>query len=385
MRELSGLSHEEIASALGTSINGAKQAIFEARTALAEFAAGRSMACENVRELLFRCAIGECCAGDGSSAHLRECPACARFVAEFAGRTPPLRALWPPLLAATALLLRLGRAAPRAWRPALRPRARLGGRPDEQPRRGDCHGQRSPGGCSPERAGVGERRRPRPTAGRPVCVHCGTTGGADPRACACPVERPPRPPRRSEGRCAPRSGLGRRRCAHVQAFRQNVGRAPPSAAGGTRRTSPAGRPDEWKPRGDPRPWRRWHGPPQRPGRAHVASRQRASCKPGTWRRRRTGSRCSPDRVMVRAVPVRPLTPATQRPARIARLAAHRRRRNTEAPVRQRSVGMAIPRTAVTTPGLPPASGFPTKSAGSSPRAGRGLWGCSRAAGGVSVS
>ena len=111
MRELSGLSHEEIASALGTSINGAKQAIFEARTALAEFAAGRSMACEKVREAISvrdRRALR----GRRVSAHLRDCPACARFVAEFAGRTAPLRALWPPLLAATALLLRLGRAGP---------------------------------------------------------------------------------------------------------------------------------------------------------------------------------------------------------------------------------------------------------------------------------
>src|SRR5207302_9006351 len=37
MRELSGLSHEDIALALETSVGGAKQAIFEARRSLLEF------------------------------------------------------------------------------------------------------------------------------------------------------------------------------------------------------------------------------------------------------------------------------------------------------------------------------------------------------------
>src|SRR6266852_30283 len=49
MRELSGLSHEEIALALGTSPGAAKQAIFEARQSLLELAEGRAMACEEVR------------------------------------------------------------------------------------------------------------------------------------------------------------------------------------------------------------------------------------------------------------------------------------------------------------------------------------------------
>src|SRR5437588_10613269 len=46
LRELSGLSHQEIALALGTTVGGAKQAIFEARQALFEFAEGRAMSCE---------------------------------------------------------------------------------------------------------------------------------------------------------------------------------------------------------------------------------------------------------------------------------------------------------------------------------------------------
>ena len=52
MRELCGLSHEEIAVALGTSTTAAKQAIFEARTALSEFAEGRAATCEEIRSRL---------------------------------------------------------------------------------------------------------------------------------------------------------------------------------------------------------------------------------------------------------------------------------------------------------------------------------------------
>ncbi|MGH2881991.1 MAG: RNA polymerase sigma factor, partial [Solirubrobacteraceae bacterium] len=42
MRELSGLSHDEIALALQTSVGAAKQAIYEARRSLFEFAEGRA-------------------------------------------------------------------------------------------------------------------------------------------------------------------------------------------------------------------------------------------------------------------------------------------------------------------------------------------------------
>ncbi len=48
MRELSGLSHEDIAIALGISQGAAKQAIFEARRGLQECAEGRAMPCAEV-------------------------------------------------------------------------------------------------------------------------------------------------------------------------------------------------------------------------------------------------------------------------------------------------------------------------------------------------
>jgi RNA polymerase sigma factor (sigma-70 family) len=105
MRELSGLSHEEIAIALGTSVGTAKQAIFEARRALLEFAEGRSMVCEDVRRTMSD--------GDGRAlrarrvrAHLRDCAACAAFTAAIPGRREDLQALVPVLApAASAAVL----------------------------------------------------------------------------------------------------------------------------------------------------------------------------------------------------------------------------------------------------------------------------------------
>jgi RNA polymerase sigma factor (sigma-70 family) len=105
MRELSGLSHAEIALALGISVGAAKQAIFEARRALLDLAEGRAMTCEQVRRMISD--------GDGRvlrarrvRAHLRECDGCAAFAAAIPGRRADLQALAPPLapLAAAGIL-----------------------------------------------------------------------------------------------------------------------------------------------------------------------------------------------------------------------------------------------------------------------------------------
>jgi RNA polymerase sigma factor (sigma-70 family) len=108
MRELSGLSIEEIAAALSTSPGAAKQAVFEARCALQEFEQGRAMECEAVRR-----AISD---GDGRvlrarkiRAHVRACPGCRDFELMISKRTAELHALAPalPAVAATAMLARL--------------------------------------------------------------------------------------------------------------------------------------------------------------------------------------------------------------------------------------------------------------------------------------
>ncbi len=91
LRELNGLSHEEIAVALETTVGGAKQSIFEAREALSELAEGRAMSCEDVRR---RTSDGDrrVLRGRRVRAHLRDCAACERFAAAVPARRTELRA-----------------------------------------------------------------------------------------------------------------------------------------------------------------------------------------------------------------------------------------------------------------------------------------------------
>ena len=113
MRELSGLSFDEIATALGMSPAAARQAVYEARLGLRSAEDGRAMECETARELIS--------AGDGRSlralrmrAHLRGCAGCAGFRSAIAQRERDLHALCPPLtMVASAAVLQgmLGGAA----------------------------------------------------------------------------------------------------------------------------------------------------------------------------------------------------------------------------------------------------------------------------------
>ncbi len=108
MRELSGLSHEEIALALDVTVGAAKQTIFEARRSLMEFVEGRAMVCEDVRRMISD-ADGRSLRSRRMRAHLRDCSACAAFAAAIPERQVELRALAPPLpaLAAAGLFARV--------------------------------------------------------------------------------------------------------------------------------------------------------------------------------------------------------------------------------------------------------------------------------------
>jgi RNA polymerase sigma factor (sigma-70 family) len=104
MRELSGLSIEEIACALSTSPGATKQTLFEARSSLQAFEEGRAMECDLVRR-----AISD---GDGRvlrsrklRSHLRGCAECGEFRALIAQRSSELRALALPLPAAASTML----------------------------------------------------------------------------------------------------------------------------------------------------------------------------------------------------------------------------------------------------------------------------------------
>lgn len=113
LREMSGLPHEEIAVALGTTAAGAKQAIFEARQALVELADGRAMECEDVRRRISD-GDGRVLRGRRVRAHLRDCAACERFAAAIPARQADLRAFAPalPPAAAAAVLSHLSGAVP---------------------------------------------------------------------------------------------------------------------------------------------------------------------------------------------------------------------------------------------------------------------------------
>ena len=108
MRELSGLSMQEIAAALSTSPGAAKQAVFEGRCALQEIAEGRAMECEAVRRSISE-SDGRVLRARKLRAHLRACAGCREFREAIHTRGADLRALAPPLpmMAAGAVLARL--------------------------------------------------------------------------------------------------------------------------------------------------------------------------------------------------------------------------------------------------------------------------------------
>jgi RNA polymerase sigma factor (sigma-70 family) len=101
MRELSGLSHEEIAIALDTSVGAAKQTIYEARRSLFEFAEGRAVPCDEIRRTISD-ADGRLLRSRRVRAHLRECAGCAVFAAAIPERGRELHALAPMLPAVLA-------------------------------------------------------------------------------------------------------------------------------------------------------------------------------------------------------------------------------------------------------------------------------------------
>jgi RNA polymerase sigma factor (sigma-70 family) len=102
MRELNGLSYDEIGLALGLSNDAARRAVCDARTALHDAVDGRATACASVRR-----SISD---GDRRSlrarairAHLRSCDACASFQRSIAARRGDLHALAPWISGAAAV------------------------------------------------------------------------------------------------------------------------------------------------------------------------------------------------------------------------------------------------------------------------------------------
>src|SRR3954447_5146420 len=104
MREVNGLAYEEIAAALAISPGAARQTVFEARAALAEYGEGREVACDSIRR-----SISD---GDGRAmrarrvrAHLRSCDACRDFQLTMKVRRRELHLLAPGLSSGAAIAL----------------------------------------------------------------------------------------------------------------------------------------------------------------------------------------------------------------------------------------------------------------------------------------
>jgi RNA polymerase sigma factor (sigma-70 family) len=112
LRELSGLSHKEIASVLDTTPRVVKQTIFEARVALRDCAEGRAMRCEDVQRALSD-GDGRVPRGRRMRAHMRSCRSCRQFQAALQSRPAELAALAPALPAAAGAAL-LGHLLPGA-------------------------------------------------------------------------------------------------------------------------------------------------------------------------------------------------------------------------------------------------------------------------------
>ncbi len=101
MRELAGLDYTEIGGALGVSEGAARQAVYEARGALLEMAAGRELGCGSARATI---SAGDArrLRGRKLRAHLRDCSDCRAYRASIALRKEDLHLLAPALPLATA-------------------------------------------------------------------------------------------------------------------------------------------------------------------------------------------------------------------------------------------------------------------------------------------
>lgn len=104
MRELAGLDFEEIAAALETSPQAARQVLYEARCSLQQMSEGREMDCDAVTALLSE-RDGRVARRRDVRAHLRDCPECRRFGEAIGARSRTLASISPlPAAAAAAIV-----------------------------------------------------------------------------------------------------------------------------------------------------------------------------------------------------------------------------------------------------------------------------------------
>ena len=109
LREMSGLSHDEIATALDATPSAAKQLIHDARRNLMAFESGRRLPCAEVQRAISD-GDGRVLRGSAIRAHLRACAECSLMRESIRERSLQLQSLFPPLApaAAQAILASVG-------------------------------------------------------------------------------------------------------------------------------------------------------------------------------------------------------------------------------------------------------------------------------------
>src|SRR5581483_7174914 len=115
LREMEGLSYDQIATAMDTSVPGVKSLLVRARVALAEAAEGRLLPCELVHLELRHAAEGIGRLRGPARRHARHCQTCAAYQMELGlrRRVAAAAAFLPivPLALARAIAARLGAGA----------------------------------------------------------------------------------------------------------------------------------------------------------------------------------------------------------------------------------------------------------------------------------
>ncbi len=97
LRELDGLSHEEVASALDVSEAASRQLVKRARTGLVAAAEARDAECGEIRELLLTAHDERRRPSEHALRHVRGCSACREFRDGLKATRTKLRALIPPV------------------------------------------------------------------------------------------------------------------------------------------------------------------------------------------------------------------------------------------------------------------------------------------------
>jgi RNA polymerase sigma factor (sigma-70 family) len=111
LREIDGLSYEQIACAMDTSVPGIKSLLVRARVSLAESAQGRLLSCQVVHLELRQASEGLASLSGPARRHARHCDACGAYRAELGvGKRAAAAAFLPlaPLAFIKALLGRVG-------------------------------------------------------------------------------------------------------------------------------------------------------------------------------------------------------------------------------------------------------------------------------------